>query len=112
MAYEVEGNVKKVGETQTFGDNGFQKAELWLETELDSKYPQTVSIEFVKDGIDKIQGLAEGEKVLVSCNLRGREYNGRVFNSLNGWKVERMGDSSEAPNDSPNSDEPEDDIIF
>ena len=37
---EVQGKVKMVGETQTFGSNGFRKRELVVTTE--EQYPQMI----------------------------------------------------------------------
>ena len=43
---EIEGKVKLIGETQTFGSNGFRKRELVVTT--DEQYPQHIMIEFVQ----------------------------------------------------------------
>ena len=69
---EVEGKVKLVGETQTFGSNGFRKRELVITTE--EQYPQHIMIEFVQDKTDLLNSYAPGQDVKVSKNLRGREW--------------------------------------
>ena len=82
--YEISGEVIKVGDVQLF-DSGFTKAELVIKT--GGQYPQEVPIEFLKDNVSKIDGLKDGDFVTVSFNVRGREYNGRYFVNLTGWRV-------------------------
>jgi hypothetical protein len=86
MSYDVTGTVKVIGETQSFGTGDFTKRELVLVVE-DGKYPQEISIEFIKDQGDKLDALEIGQECTVGFDLRGREHNGRWFNSLNGWKI-------------------------
>ena len=69
---EVEGKVQLVGETQTFGSNGFRKRELVITTE--EQYPQHLMIEFVQDKTELLNNFAPGQDVKVSINLRGREW--------------------------------------
>jgi len=92
---EVTGKVKKVFETQTF-DSGFRKREMVVTTE--EQYPQHISIEFLQDMVDLLNGLEEGSNVKVFINLRGREWINqegvtRYFNSIVGWKLEKEGDA-------------------
>ena len=94
---ELQGIVKKIGETQTFA-SGFQKAEFVLVTE--EPYPQPILIEFLQDKIDLLQTIKEGESVKVGINIRGREWanpQGEVkyFNSITGWRLEKV--SGDAP---------------
>jgi len=92
---EVTGKVKKVFETQTF-DSGFRKREMVVTTE--EQYPQHISIEFLQDMVDLLNGLEEGSNVKVFINLRGREWTNqegvtRYFNSIVGWRLEKEGDN-------------------
>ncbi|CAN0604425.1 unnamed protein product [Ectocarpus sp. 12 AP-2014] len=65
---EIEGKVKLIGETQTFGSNGFRKRELVVTT--DEQYPQHIMIEFVQDKCDLLNSYTVGQDVKVSINLR------------------------------------------
>lgn len=92
----LQGTIKKIGEIQTFA-SGFQKSELVLLT--DEQYPQPISIEFLQDKCDLISYHKEGSKVKVGINIRGREWTSpqgevRYFNSIVGWRVEKVGDST------------------
>lgn len=90
---EVQGKVKMIGETQTFGSNGFRKRELVITTE--EQYPQHIMIEFVQDKSDLLNNYAVGQDVKVSINLRGREWTNpqgevKYFNSIQGWRIESL----------------------
>lgn len=93
---EIEGKVKLVGETQTFGTNGFQKRELVVTT--DEQYPQHIMVEFVQDKCDLLNSYGVGQDVKVSINLRGREWTNpqgevKYFNSIQGWRIENVSQS-------------------
>lgn len=85
-AYDLEGSIKLLEETRTF-KSGFTKREFVVTTD-DDKYPQDVKFECVRDRISQLDGLAPGQRVKVSFDIRGNEYNGRYFVNLNAWKVE------------------------
>ncbi|MDX1735738.1 MAG: DUF3127 domain-containing protein [Halioglobus sp.] len=91
MAYELTGKIKLIQETKTF-DSGFQKREMVVTVE-DGRYPQEINLEFVQDKISLLDDLQPGQEVTVTFDIRGREYNGRYFNNLQGWKVQVLGDS-------------------
>jgi uncharacterized protein Veg len=69
---EVQGRIKLIGETQTFGSNGFRKREVVVTTE--EQYPQHIMIEFVQDKTDLLNNYQVGQQVKVNINLRGREW--------------------------------------
>lgn len=90
---EIEGKVKMIGETQTFGNNGFRKRELVITTE--EQYPQHIMVEFVQDKTDLLNNVNIGQPVKVSINLRGREWTNpqgevKYFNSIQGWRIEKV----------------------
>ncbi len=91
---EVQGRIKLIEETKTYGSNGFRKRELVLTTE--EQYPQHLLIEFVQDKTDLLNSFQVGDQIKVSINLRGREWinpegQAKYFNSIQGWRVERVG---------------------
>lgn len=85
MAYDLTGKIKLIQEAKTF-DSGFTKREMVVTVE-DGKYPQEINIEFVQDKVALLDALQPGQEVTVTFDIRGREYNGRYFNNLQGWKV-------------------------
>ena len=86
MSYELTGKIKLIQETQTF-NSGFSKREMVVTVE-DGNYPQDISLEFLKEKISLLDSLSVGQIVTVSFDIRGREYNGRYFNNLVGWKIQ------------------------
>lgn len=97
---EVQGTIKLVNETQTFGSKGFKKRELVVTT--NEQYPQDIIIEFVQDKCDILNKYAQGDNVKVSINLRGREWINpegvaKYFNTIQGWRIEKV--DSENVND-------------
>jgi hypothetical protein len=97
---EVQGRIKMIGETQTFGGNGFRKREIVVTT--DEQYPQHIMVEFVQDKCDLLNSYKEGQQVKISINLRGREWvnpqgETKYFNSIQGWRIEALqSESSDA----------------
>jgi single-strand DNA-binding protein len=86
MSLELIGTIKEIYDTQTF-PSGFSKREFVITTE--EQYPQHVKFEMVKERADILQSCAIGEKVKVSFNVRGNEYQGKYYVSLQGWRVEK-----------------------
>jgi len=96
--YEFVGTVKKIGEEQTF-PSGFSKRELVVTSEED-RYPQDVMFEFHKEKAGLLDAVNEADRVKVTFDITGREYQGRYFNNLKGWRLEKM-DGSEGAAPSP-----------
>jgi hypothetical protein len=114
---EVQGKIKMVGETQTFGNNGFRKREVVVTTE--EQYPQHIMVEFVQDKCDLLNNFGAGQAVKISINLRGREWvnpqgETKYFNSIQGWRIESLQEEVNAPGIPPvppmDAFEPADDI--
>ncbi|MEJ2162531.1 MAG: DUF3127 domain-containing protein [Robiginitalea sp.] len=90
---EVQGTIKMIDETKTFGNNGFRKREMVLTT--DEQYPQHLMIEFIQDKTDLLNAYQAGQQVRISVNLRGREWvnpqgETKYFNSIQGWRIEAL----------------------
>jgi hypothetical protein len=90
---EVQGRIKVIGETQTFGSNGFRKREVVVTTE--EQYPQHIMVEFVQDKTDLLNNFQVGQQVKININLRGREWvnpqgETKYFNSIQGWRIEAL----------------------
>jgi translation initiation factor IF-3 len=90
---EVQGKIKMIDETKTFGNNGFRKREMVITTE--EQYPQHILIEFVQDKTELLNNYKVGQNVKVSINLRGRDWvnpqgETKYFNSITGWRIEEV----------------------
>lgn len=120
---EIEGKILVIGETQSFGNNGFTKRQIVVETT--EQYPQRIPVDFVKDKCVVLDGYSEGQHVKIGINLRGSEYQGKYYLSAQGWCIEAAEgqsntesavDKHEAKNNAPaaeveQSEEEEDDDI-
>ena len=89
---EVIGKIKVINPIQEVSAS-FKKRELVVTTE--EQYPQHILIEFTQARVDDLNSYQVGEPVKVSINLRGREWvspqgETRYFNSIQGWRIERM----------------------
>jgi len=90
---EIQGRIKMIDETKTYGNNGFRKREMVVTTE--EQYPQHILVEFVQDKTDLLNSYQVGQLVKISINLRGREWvnpqgETKYFNSIQGWRIENM----------------------
>lgn len=90
---EIQGKIKMVGETKTFGNNGFRKREVVVTTE--EQYPQHILVEFVQDKTELLNSFNVGQPVKISINIRGREWTNpqgevKYFNSIQGWRIESL----------------------
>jgi len=115
---EVTGKLTVKNESQTFGSKGFRKREFVITT--DSQYPQEIQIELIQDKCDLLNNFNIGDNLKVSYNLNGRKWispqgEAKYFNSIQGWRIEKLADVSNAV---PNNPAPvmaegiEDDIPF
>ena len=98
--YELTGTVKKLMPVMTF-PSGFTKREVIISTEGD-RFPQDIPVGFAKDKIAMLETVNEGERIKVSFDLRGREYNGKYFVNCEGWKLQKMDGAVAEP--APSSD--------
>ena len=88
MAFELKGKIKVLFEQQDF-PSGFYKRDFVITT--NEQYPQDIKLSALKERVEQLNGLGEGDEVLVKFDLRGREYNGNYYVDLNAWRIERGG---------------------
>lgn len=101
---EIQGKIKMIDETKTFGNNGFRKREMVLTTE--EQYPQHILVEFIQDKCDLLNNFQVGQPIKVAINLRGREWvnpqgETKYFNSIQGWRIENLQQQSSEATDMP-----------
>lgn len=81
----------------------FKFREIGIETI--EQYPQRAIIQFANDKLDWLDKFKIGEVVDVEFNLKAREYNGKHYNSIEGWKITSQTSSKI-------SAEPDDDLPY
>lgn len=92
--YDMTGTVKLVMDEVTF-PSGFNKREFVVTTEND-RYPQDIKFECVKNKVALLNDIERGQRIKVTFDLRGNEYNGRYYTNLSAWRVEPAGEDTTA----------------
>ena len=87
---EIKGKIVNVLPMQTGqGKNGeWRKQDYIVEYNLDSQYPKKMLFNLWGDKIDQFQ-IQEGQMVKVDFDVDCREFNGRWFNDIRAWRVEK-----------------------
>jgi hypothetical protein len=88
MSNQITGVIKLINPTQTF-DSGFQKREFVVTTK--EQYQQDIKLEVVKDKCAVLDGYKVGQGVTVDYNIRGNEFGGKYYVSLQAWKIAASG---------------------
>lgn len=89
MAFEVEGRLHRIFPTEQKSAS-FSAREFVLEIP-DGNYPQLIKFQAVQDRCSLLDNFREGDRVKVSFDLRGREWNGKYLTNLNAWRIEGVG---------------------
>ena len=108
MGFEVTGNLYAVRETQQVTER-FRKREFVLETGDNPRFPQLVLFQLTGDRTGELDGFEVGDRVQLEFSLRGREWTSpsgdvKYFNSLDVWRIERIG-STEGSEPDPYQDD-------
>ncbi len=93
--FQATGIIHTIGETNTFGSNGFTKREFVIkltgEREND-QYPNYINFELIKDRCSMIDAFQPGQEITVQFNLTGRLWQPqgkpeKCFNALQAWRI-------------------------
>jgi hypothetical protein len=94
MALDITGKIVQILDLQTgtSARGDWRKQEFILETE--EQYPRKVCISLWGDRINDIAGVQLGKELItVSVTLESREFNGRWYTDVRGWRIQRAGQS-------------------
>ncbi|MGN0224377.1 MAG: DUF3127 domain-containing protein [Muribaculaceae bacterium] len=88
---EVEGKIihiigERSGTSQR--GNAWKVKEYVLET-INESFPRKIAFDFFGDKAD-LYPLNEGDMIKLSFDIESREYQGRWFTSIRGWKAEAL----------------------
>ena len=91
---EIKGKVivalpEQTGVSKT--GNNWKKREYVLETQ--ETYPKKVHFDFFGERADQYP-LSVGDDITLSFDIESREYNGRWYTSIRGWKAEKSAPAS------------------
>ncbi|HLP13468.1 MAG TPA: DUF3127 domain-containing protein [Flavobacteriales bacterium] len=102
-----KGTIKLINDTAQVSEK-FKKREFVI-TETNSPYPQEVIFQLTQEKVDLINDFKVGEEVEVNFNLRGRAWLDpktnvtKYFNSLDAWKIARVGAAQPVQNGTANN---------
>jgi len=106
----IKGAIKLINPIKVISDK-FSVRE-FVVTTPDAKYPQDIIFQTINDKMAVLESLGVGQQVEVSYNVRGREFNGRYYNTLDAWKIEVTGPREQTVNIAPPLDIEQDDLPF
>ena len=95
----IKGAIKLINPVKVISDK-FSVRE-FVVTTPDAKYPQDILFQTVNDKMAVLESLGVGQQVEVSYNVRGREFNGKYYNTLDAWKIEVTGSKPSQPSTQP-----------
>lgn len=96
MSFEVEGKLHKIYPTEQ-KTQSFQTREFAIEI-MSGSYPQYIKFQLTQDKCGIIEEYKEGDMIKVYFDLRGREWQDKIFSNLNAWRIEKVGQQSSAMN--------------
>lgn len=111
--YEYTGVVEEVGQTQSFGANGFTKRDCIIGNDADSpsKYPNPVKFTFKKDNCSLLDNVKKGQRAKVRFAIDGRRWEGprgvQYFVDLTALKIEILNADGTSSEPMPVPAEPE-----
>ena len=86
MEHKLKGKLILKSEPRQITDK-FRVMDFVIQTP-DEKYPQSIQFQVMNDRIQEMDKFTIGEEVEVSFDVRGREHNGKYYNTLNAFKIE------------------------
>ena len=89
MSREVKGTVKAILATETLND-GFKKRVIVVTEQ--GEYPKDIAIEFLKDKTALLDKFKVGEAVTIGINIQSREWQGKWFTNVNGFRIKSDND--------------------
>ncbi len=125
MAYEIQGTLYSRKEKQQVTEK-FAKQEFIIVTE--GQYPEHVAMQCVNDNCNFLKGLAKGDLIKVSFNLKGKPFKNKqgeevVMTNVTAYKIEVVQkantqttppkvETKKAPTTPPPQDDNIDDLPF
>ena len=85
---EIKGKVLAVLEEWRNNTGTFWKREIVIETGY--KFPNPLKVTFQKDATSHLEGVREGDCVIVPYVLNGREYDGRYYVDIIGMGLQKI----------------------
>lgn len=95
MSFEITGKLYRKFGTEVKSER-FKAREFVLEI-MDGSYAQMIKFQVVQERCETLDAFNEGEEIKVDFDLRGREWQGKFFSTLNAWRIQRAAGATAAP---------------
>lgn len=99
----IEGKLHVKMDTQSVTET-FRKRDFVVEYADNPLYPQFVQLQCTQDRCSLLDNFHEGDKIEVTFNLRGKEYDDKnnigskkYFNTLEAWRIQKFVAAEAAP---------------
>jgi single-strand DNA-binding protein len=90
MSLEITGTLIKLYEEKVFNstrvEGGFRVREFVIRTH--DNFPQEIVFQLTQNKIELLNSVQLNSEIRVKFNLKGRESNGRHYNSLDAWALD------------------------
>ena len=90
MTIDIKGTVHSIGAKEIKSDK-LTIQTLVVKEDSSGAYPNFIPIQFMNDKCSLIANVNANSEVVVSANVSGKEWQGKYFVSLNGWKINVVG---------------------
>ena len=90
---EIRGKVIAMMDEWRNNTGTFWKREIVVETGL--RFPNPLKVSFQKDATSHLEGVAEGDCVIIPYVLNGREYDGRYYVDIVGMGLQKITGATE-----------------
>jgi hypothetical protein len=106
MSYKVKGMIVSIGQKKTL-DNGACVLDYVVNETSDNGYVTPYSFNMYNKAeyaelVDKfIEFNKPGDEVEIEFTVRGREYNGKIYNSFSHWRCDKIKEADKAKQTEP-----------
>lgn len=86
MELQVTGTIKVIEPIKQVSDKF--SVRMFVLTVPNGEYPQDISFQLAQDKCKMLDHYTPRTDITVKFNLRGREYNGKYYNTLDVWSIQ------------------------
>lgn len=98
MSLNIEGALIKKSKTITKESKAGKEFNIRIfAIETGGDYPQKVKFQLFGDRCDLMDNYEVGQSINVHFDIRGNEWEGKIINSLNAWKIEASNKAEQQP---------------
>jgi hypothetical protein len=90
---QITGVAVRVSEVKSTSEGKYKYRTIHIK--VDGEYPQTYEVEFQQGNTALLDNVPAGQKLTITANLQGREWENKegtplIFMKLVGWKIQKL----------------------